>query len=169
MVTTGPEWKSKPKRGTGHRLTGSGRPVIIRTPPRSPCTAPRKPRRPTRILPMPNEPVPSVVAMLVCDQVISEQGTNKKSLIGVFDNFYSLVFPAALPRIAVYVKLADAQGDYLFKLRFVNLRDESRSAFRQRFSTVENILSWLSTLVCRCQKKVSTSSNYTLGKNICIV
>lgn len=74
---------------------------------------------------MPNEPVPSVVAMLVCDQVISEQGTNKKSLIGVFDNFYSLVFPTALPRIAVYVKLADAQGDYLFKLRFVNLRDES--------------------------------------------
>lgn len=69
--------------------------------------------------------VPSVVAMLICDQVIIELGTNKKNLIGVFDNFYSLVYPALLQRVAIYVKLADAQGDYLFKLRFVNLRDES--------------------------------------------
>jgi hypothetical protein len=74
---------------------------------------------------MTDAPVPSVVAMLICDQIIIEQGTNKKNLIGVFDNFYSLVFPALLQRIAIYVKLADAQGDYLFKLRFVNLRDES--------------------------------------------
>src|ERR1700722_8938706 len=73
---------------------------------------------------MADAPVPSVVAMLICDQIIIEQGTNKKNLIGVFDNFHSLVFPANL-RIAIYVKLADAQGDYLFKLRFVNLRDES--------------------------------------------
>ncbi|HEX4488513.1 MAG TPA: hypothetical protein VH088_19700 [Terriglobales bacterium] len=71
-----------------------------------------------------NSPIPNVVAMLICDQVISEQGTNKKSLIGVFDNFSSLDFPVLIQRLAVYVKLADAEGDYLFKLRLVDLKDE---------------------------------------------
>ena len=63
--------------------------------------------------------------MLVCDQIITEQVTNKKSLIGVFDNFNSLQFPVLFPRLAVYVKVADAVGDYLFKLRLVKLKDET--------------------------------------------
>ena len=72
-----------------------------------------------------SNPMPSVVAMLVCDQIINEAGTNKKSLIGVFETFNSPEFPALMPRLAVYVKLVDAQGIYLLKLRFVNLRDET--------------------------------------------
>ncbi len=74
---------------------------------------------------MADAPIPSVVAMLVCDQIITEEGTKKKSLIGVFENFASLAFPVLFQRLAVYVKLADAVGDYLFKLRFVKLKDES--------------------------------------------
>jgi len=74
---------------------------------------------------MPDAPIPSVVAMLVCDQVIAELGTNKKSLIGIFENFNSPTFPAFMPRISVYVKLADAEGKYQFKLRLVKLKDES--------------------------------------------
>ena len=62
--------------------------------------------------------------MLLCDQIITEIGTNKKSLIGVFDNFYSLQFPAMMQRLAVYAKFADAVGKYLFKLRIVRLKDE---------------------------------------------
>jgi hypothetical protein len=73
---------------------------------------------------MPKPPIPSVVAMLLCDQVITEMGTNKKSLVGVFDNYFSLSFPVLLPRIAIYAKLADACGNYLFKLRVVKLKDE---------------------------------------------
>lgn len=74
---------------------------------------------------MANVPIPTVIAMLVCDQIIPEQFTNKKSLIGVFDNFNSLAFPTVLQRVAVYVKMADALGDYTFKLRMVKLKDES--------------------------------------------
>ena len=74
---------------------------------------------------MAESPIPSVVAMLVCDQIINEQGTNKKSLIGVFDNFFSLTFPGFLQRLAVYVKMADAVGDYFLKLRIVKLKDEA--------------------------------------------
>jgi len=74
---------------------------------------------------MANAPIPSVVAMLVCDQVIAEQGTNKKSLIGVFEVFNAFGFPTLIPRIAIYVKLADAFGKYQFKLRLVRLKNES--------------------------------------------
>ncbi len=74
---------------------------------------------------MADPPIPSVVAMLICDQIITEHVTNKKSLIGVFDNFNSLSFPTLSQRLAVYVKLADAIGNYLFKLRIVKLKDES--------------------------------------------
>jgi len=74
---------------------------------------------------MANGPIPSVVAMLVCDQVLTEAGTNKKSLIGIFEQFNSLSFPARLPRLAIYVKMADADGDYEFKLRIVKLKDEA--------------------------------------------
>ena len=77
---------------------------------------------------MPDPPIPTVVAMLVCDQIITEAGTNKRTLIGVFDRYRSFVFPAMLPRLAVYVKLADAEGNYLFKLRLVQLKDESLHA-----------------------------------------
>jgi len=69
-------------------------------------------------------PVPSVLAMLVCDQVIIDQLSNKKSIIGVFDNINASAFPA-LVNCAVYAKLADAEGKYKFKLRVVNLKDES--------------------------------------------
>lgn len=74
---------------------------------------------------MADAPIPSVVAMLVCDQIITEQATNKKSLIGVFDTFGSMTFPVLFQRLAVYIKLADAVGDYFFKLRIVKLKDES--------------------------------------------
>jgi hypothetical protein len=74
---------------------------------------------------MKDAPIPSVVAMLVCDQVIAEQGTNKKSLIGVFEVFNAFGFPTMIPRIAIYVKLADAFGKYQFKLRLVRLKNEA--------------------------------------------
>jgi len=76
---------------------------------------------------MASAPIPSVVAMLICDQIITEQVTNKRALSG-FDKFFSPNFPAMLPRLAVYVKLADALGGYLFRWRIVKLKDESAIA-----------------------------------------
>jgi hypothetical protein len=72
-----------------------------------------------------NERIPSVVAMLICDQIITEEGTNKRSLIGVFDNLFTLQFPVIVPKVGVYAKLADAEGQYLFRIRVVDLKDES--------------------------------------------
>jgi hypothetical protein len=76
---------------------------------------------------MADAPIPSVVAMLVCDQVISEQGTGKKSLIGVFENINAAGFPVQT-RLGIYAKLVDANGHYDILIRLVNLKDETRVA-----------------------------------------
>lgn len=74
---------------------------------------------------MSNPPTPTVTAMLVCDQIVAEQGTNKKSLIGIFEIVAAIGFPTIIPRLAVYVRLVDAGGKYPFKLRVVKLKDET--------------------------------------------
>jgi hypothetical protein len=76
---------------------------------------------------MSDAPIPSVIAMLVCDQVITEQGSGKKSLIGVFERLNAFAFPT-LARLAIYAKLVDAAGQYEFRVRLVNLKNESRVA-----------------------------------------
>jgi hypothetical protein len=76
---------------------------------------------------MADAPIPNVLAMLVCDQIIAEQGTGKKSLIGIFDNIFAAAYPTQA-RLAVYVKLADAHGSYKFRVRLVKLKDETAVA-----------------------------------------
>jgi len=70
-------------------------------------------------------PTPSVKAILICDQIIHEFGTNKKSLIGIFEDIHFAKFPAHYPRIAIYVNLTDAHGEYVLEMRLLsNTGDE---------------------------------------------
>jgi hypothetical protein len=82
--------------------------------------------------------------MLVCDQVIREQGTNKVSLIGVFDRITAPTLPAMHWSLAVYVTVLDAEGDYDLRLELVRVRDdmavgrgEARVAVPDRFQPSE--------------------------------
>ncbi len=68
--------------------------------------------------------VPSVVAMLLCDNVITDAETKKKVLIGVFDRLNAAHFPAAAAGFWVYARLTDAEGKYVFRLRFVFLDED---------------------------------------------
>jgi hypothetical protein len=68
-------------------------------------------------------PKPEVKAFLLCDTIIHEQGTGKKSLIGIFEQLHSPRFPFRAPRLSVYSNLADAHGTYELTLRLVRLRD----------------------------------------------
>jgi len=76
---------------------------------------------------MADAPIPSVVAMLVCDHVITEMGTGKKSLMGIFEAIAAPTFPWAIA-FGIYAKLVDAEGDYDVLIRLVNLKDESKVA-----------------------------------------
>lgn len=70
---------------------------------------------------MANSPIPSVIAMLLCDQIINEEGTQKKSLIGIFQQLNSPMYPVAMPRMAVYARVADVMENTEFQLRVVRL------------------------------------------------
>lgn len=68
---------------------------------------------------------PKCNAMLICDSVITEQGTNKKSLIGIFENILAHHFPCTHNSLSVYIKLTDARGSYKFRLELVDLKENS--------------------------------------------
>ncbi|MCK6479741.1 MAG: hypothetical protein HUU06_09660 [Planctomycetaceae bacterium] len=68
-------------------------------------------------------PKPEIKAFLLCDYVIHEAGSNKKSLIGIFEQVNSPRFPFRHGRISVYANIADAHGTYDLALRLVRLRD----------------------------------------------
>ena len=70
-------------------------------------------------------PTPKTNAMLICDYVITERETNKKSLIGVFENIGAATFPCTHFAMSVYIKLTDAQGGYQFRLELVDLQSDT--------------------------------------------
>jgi hypothetical protein len=70
-------------------------------------------------------PVPSLLAILVCDSVIVDSQTQKKSVIGIFDNIYSQQTPFS-QRLGFFARLTDAEGEYKFTVRIVYLGDEEQ-------------------------------------------
>lgn len=64
---------------------------------------------------------PSKEAMLICDHIITEVGTNKKSLIGIFEEIATSRLPFRHDALSVYVKFTGALGNYRFKLELVDL------------------------------------------------
>ena len=68
--------------------------------------------------------VPKTNAMLICDYVITEHETGKKSLIGIFETISTGQFPVIHHAMSVYVKLTDANGSYRFQLDLVDLQSD---------------------------------------------
>ena len=64
---------------------------------------------------------PIVQAFLVCDSVILDSFTRKKSIIGTFTHLWAARFPCQHPQMGVYFCLTDAEGQYEFELRLVYL------------------------------------------------
>ncbi|MEM8885096.1 MAG: hypothetical protein AAGD14_13590 [Planctomycetota bacterium] len=85
-------------------------------------------------------PTPSVKAILICDQVIHELGSNKKSLIGIFEEVHLPQFPAPYPRIAVYVNLTDANGEYELEMRLLTETGDQVGAGKTPKVNIENPL-----------------------------
>lgn len=60
------------------------------------------------------------VALMICDQVITEAGTNKKSLIGVFNNVAARQFPCRHPRVCIFISITGGHGKAKTEVRCVN-------------------------------------------------
>jgi hypothetical protein len=77
-----------------------------------------------------DKPIPSVLAMLLCDTCITDVATAKKTLVGLFDGFFTLTdFPLVTQQaFSLYAKLTDMEGQYAMSIDIVSLEDEQRLA-----------------------------------------
>jgi len=75
---------------------------------------------------MPN-PIPSVVAMLLCETIITDAATGRKTLVNLFETFSATSdFPQVAQAFALYAKLTDMEGHYAMRIDLVSLEDEQR-------------------------------------------
>lgn len=69
-------------------------------------------------------PTPTVQAFLVCDQVIEDSLTQKKSLIGIFTHLQAITFPFQHQQMGLYFCLTDVEGAHHFEIDLVYLNNE---------------------------------------------
>jgi hypothetical protein len=72
---------------------------------------------------------PQVLAMILCDQVITDVETNKKSLIGIFDQIEAMTLPCVVHALHVYLSLTDGHGTLSIAIACVT-PDEGEEFFR---------------------------------------
>ena len=66
---------------------------------------------------------PILKAMLLCDQTLLEEGTRKRSLIGLFDRIKVSQFPSTHPSMSVYVQFREIEGTFSFSLELYDLTE----------------------------------------------
>ena len=67
-----------------------------------------------------SSPAPVGLAIVVCDQIIEDKLTNKKSIIGIFNQIAAGQFPCRHPRMAVFVSLTEGRGTCTARLRIAH-------------------------------------------------
>jgi hypothetical protein len=67
-----------------------------------------------------DKPSPTGLAIVVCDQIIEDKLTNKKSLIGIFNQIAAQTFPCRHARMAVFVSLTEGRGTCAARLRIAH-------------------------------------------------
>ncbi len=70
------------------------------------------------------KPPPEVLALIICDQIITDRLTGKQSLIGMFSTVHARRFPASHPQLCVHVMLTSGRGKNNFTIRMVDANDE---------------------------------------------
>ena len=68
-----------------------------------------------------SKPMPLPLAMVVCDSVIDDRKTGKKSLIGIFSNISAMKVPAIHSRLNVFISLTEGCGEYAASLKCLNV------------------------------------------------
>lgn len=74
---------------------------------------------------------PEVLTMVLCDLVITDAETNKKSLIGLFDRVETAVLPCVVHELHLYLALTDGHGPIRSEVACV-AADDGEELFRGR-------------------------------------
>jgi hypothetical protein len=67
--------------------------------------------------------LPKGKAILMCDQVIEDVSTHKKTLVGIFSVIFSEVFPCMHPHLSLFVALHNGRGKMTISLKMRRIGD----------------------------------------------
>ena len=73
-------------------------------------------------------PIPSVLAILLCDTVLIDALTGKKSLVGVFEALTFPQLPVSFGGFFLFARITDAEGNYNFRVNLVRLDSDTTLA-----------------------------------------
>ncbi len=73
----------------------------------------------------PRMPSPSLVSLLICDQVIDDRLSNKKSAIGIFNTVLVPKVPTGIHQMAILASLTEIVGRVEMELRLVSDADNA--------------------------------------------
>jgi len=66
---------------------------------------------------------PILKSILICDQIIEDIVTRKKTLVGVFERLISPTFPIHHGNLGVFFQIVDAEGEYNFSLELADVEN----------------------------------------------
>jgi hypothetical protein len=78
--------------------------------------------------------MPHVLAMIICDMVIDDRISGKKSLVGLFDAIATTALPCTVNELHVFLALTDGYGTLKTRLRCVKA-----STDEELFSTMQEV------------------------------
>jgi hypothetical protein len=65
------------------------------------------------------------LALVVCDAIIEDKTTGKKTLVGLFDRVQTARFPCVHPEMAVFVSITGGRGEYPCEIVCKHVDDET--------------------------------------------
>ncbi len=71
-----------------------------------------------------NSSIPFVSAILLCDSVITDKVSKKKTIIGVFDKINIVKFPMSYSPLTIYARLVGARGKYKFRVDYIQVKGD---------------------------------------------
>ena len=66
---------------------------------------------------------PIALAILLCDNVITDKDTKKKTIVGIFSRIFGPNFPI-YHSFTIYMRLIDAEGNYNFRVEYVQMKTD---------------------------------------------
>lgn len=59
------------------------------------------------------------LALIVCDTVITDAATGKKTLVGIFNAIGAQKFPHVVPQLSIFASLTNLEGETEIKIRMI--------------------------------------------------
>ncbi len=86
--------------------------------------------------------LPVIHAMLICEKVIVEQGSNKKTLVGIFASIACKELPLIWPELWLYINLSDVVRRHTIKTEVVCLEDNRQLLEIKGILEPKQLLNW---------------------------